>query len=180
MGRRRTRGCRVCGFPHLFETQAQGRLWGTLQMSPTMQCMESALLPLQGSFVRQFAQEWIEAWNSHDLERILDHYDDEVVLVSPVALSVLGNGRVQGKAALPRDRGVSPLTLRFVRSVVGHGDGRGCLQQQCSQQQGGGGHAVERRGQSYACVGELRSVELLDVLVPHTSKSGLCGPPTRR
>jgi hypothetical protein len=100
MGRRRTRGCRVCGFPHLFETQAQGRLWGTLQMSPTMQSMESALLPLQGSFVRQFAQEWIEAWNSHDLERILDHYDDEVVLVSPVALSVLGNGRVQGKAAL--------------------------------------------------------------------------------
>jgi ketosteroid isomerase-like protein len=69
-------------------------------MGPTMQGMESVLLPLQGSFARQFAQEWIEAWNGHDLERILDHYDDEVVLLSPVALSVLGNGLVEGKAAL--------------------------------------------------------------------------------
>lgn len=59
-------------------------------------------LPLQGSFARQFAQEWIEAWNSHDLERILAHYDDEVRLVSPVALNLLknGDGVVQGKAAL--------------------------------------------------------------------------------
>lgn len=65
-----------------------------------MQGMESALLPLQGSFARQFAQEWIDAWNRHDLERILEHYDDEVVLLSPVALSVLGNELVKGKAAL--------------------------------------------------------------------------------
>jgi hypothetical protein len=59
-------------------------------------------LPLQGSFARQFAQEWIEAWNSHDLEQILAHYDDEVRLISPVALNLLknGNGLVQGKAAL--------------------------------------------------------------------------------
>lgn len=65
-----------------------------------MQGMESGLLPLQGSFARQFAQEWIDAWNSHDFERILEHYDDEVVLLSPVALSVLGNERVEGKASL--------------------------------------------------------------------------------
>lgn len=65
-----------------------------------MQGMESALLPLQGSFARRFAQEWIDAWNSHGLERILEHYDDEVVLLSPVALSVLGNERLEGKAAL--------------------------------------------------------------------------------
>jgi hypothetical protein len=61
-----------------------------------------SLLPLQASFARQFAQEWIEAWNSHDLERILAHYDDDVRLVSPVALNLLknGDGVVQGKAAL--------------------------------------------------------------------------------
>jgi hypothetical protein len=61
-----------------------------------------SLLPLQASFARQFAQEWIEAWNSHDLERILAHYDDDVRLVSPVALNLLKNGHgvVQGKAAL--------------------------------------------------------------------------------
>jgi predicted ester cyclase len=58
--------------------------------------------PLQGSFASQFAQEWIESWNSHDLERILSHYDDHVRLFSPVALNLLknGNGVVEGKAAL--------------------------------------------------------------------------------
>jgi ketosteroid isomerase-like protein len=62
----------------------------------------SLLLPLQGSFARQFARGWVEAWNSHDLERILAHYDDDIRLVSPVALNLLknGNGVVEGKTAL--------------------------------------------------------------------------------
>ena len=60
-----------------------------------------AILPLQASFAREFAQDWVDAWNSHDLERILTHYDDEVLLVSPVALKLLsGDGTVRGKAAL--------------------------------------------------------------------------------
>ena len=64
--------------------------------------MGNSSLPIQASFACQFAQEWVEAWNSHDLERILSHYDDEVRLVSPVALKLLknGDGVVQGKAAL--------------------------------------------------------------------------------
>jgi predicted ester cyclase len=63
--------------------------------------MGDAILPLEASFARKFAQDWVEAWNSHDLERILTHYDDEVLLVSPVALKLLGgDGTVQGKAAL--------------------------------------------------------------------------------
>jgi len=63
--------------------------------------MENALLPLQPSFARKFAQDWVDAWNSHDLERILDHYDDDVILTSPVARKLLnGDGTVQGKAAL--------------------------------------------------------------------------------
>lgn len=59
-------------------------------------------LALQSSFARHFAQEWVEAWNNHDLNRILAHYDDDVRLVSPVALKLLNNGDgvVQGKAAL--------------------------------------------------------------------------------
>jgi ketosteroid isomerase-like protein len=86
-----------------------------------MQCMESSLLALQESFARQFAQEWVDGWNSHDLERILDHYDDEVVLISPVALSVLGNSVVQGKAALREyfRRGLEAFpNLRFDLSEV--------------------------------------------------------------
>ena len=64
--------------------------------------METLSLPLQGDFARRFALEWVEAWNSHDLDRILDHYDDEVVLISPVALKLLnnGSGTVEGKTAL--------------------------------------------------------------------------------
>ena len=32
---------------------------------------------------QQLAEEWYAAWNSHDLERILSHYSDDVVFVSP-------------------------------------------------------------------------------------------------
>src|ERR1700689_5345653 len=63
--------------------------------------MGDAILPLQASFAREFAQDWVDAWNSHDLERILTPSDDEVLLVSPVALKLLsGDGTVRGKAAL--------------------------------------------------------------------------------
>ena len=63
--------------------------------------MVNAILPLQASFAREFAQDWVDAWNSHDLERILTHYDDEVLLISPIALKLLGgDGTVRGKAAL--------------------------------------------------------------------------------
>ena len=55
-------------------------------------------LPLQASFAREFAQDWVDAWNSHDLERILNHYEDEVLLTSPVAAKLLnGDGTVRGK-----------------------------------------------------------------------------------
>ena len=58
-------------------------------------------LPLQADFVRAFAEEWIAAWNSHDLELILTHYEEDVELRSPVAVKLLqGDGRVRGKAAL--------------------------------------------------------------------------------
>jgi hypothetical protein len=51
---------------------------------------------------RDFATEWVQAWNSHDLERVLSHYDDSVTLISPRARLVLGveDGAVRGKAAL--------------------------------------------------------------------------------
>ncbi|HLH08892.1 MAG TPA: nuclear transport factor 2 family protein [Terriglobales bacterium] len=51
---------------------------------------------------RDFAREWIAAWNSHDLEAILSHYADDVVLTSPVAAKILADpsGTVVGKAAL--------------------------------------------------------------------------------
>ena len=50
---------------------------------------------------QEFAQEWIAAWNSHDLDRILEHYADDVEVTSPLLETVMGPGRVtiKGKAA---------------------------------------------------------------------------------
>ena len=51
---------------------------------------------------RQFAEHWVAAWNSHDLDAIMSHYDVDVVLISPVAAKILDNpsGTVEGDAAL--------------------------------------------------------------------------------
>lgn len=50
----------------------------------------------------KLANHWVAAWNAHDLDMILSHYDDAVELTSPVAARLLGasDGRVVGKAAL--------------------------------------------------------------------------------
>ena|ERR1700679_2481268 len=48
------------------------------------------------------ANNWAAAWNAHDLDAILEHYDDAVELTSPVAARLLGapGGKVVGKANL--------------------------------------------------------------------------------
>lgn len=35
-------------------------------------------------FALRFADEWIAAWNSHDLDRILEHYRDDFQMSSPM------------------------------------------------------------------------------------------------
>lgn len=48
------------------------------------------------------ADHWVAAWNAHDLDLILTHYEDAVELTSPVAARLLGrtDGKVTGKADL--------------------------------------------------------------------------------
>ena len=50
----------------------------------------------------QLAHHWVAAWNAHDLDAIMSHYDEAIVLTSPVAAALLGvpDGKVTGKAAL--------------------------------------------------------------------------------
>src|SRR5580692_3989903 len=50
----------------------------------------------------KLAEEWVAAWNAHDLEFILAHYEDAVELTSPVAAQLLGipGGKLVGKASL--------------------------------------------------------------------------------
>jgi hypothetical protein len=51
---------------------------------------------------RKFAEHWISAWNSHDLEAILSHYGPAVVLTSPVAAKRFSDpsGTLTGKESL--------------------------------------------------------------------------------
>ena len=49
-----------------------------------------------------FTREWLDAWNSHDVEAVLAHFHDDVVFSSPVAARVLPEtgGVVHGKQAV--------------------------------------------------------------------------------
>ena len=66
-----------------------------------------------------FASDWIEAWNTRDLDRILNHYADDVVLTSPFVRRLIGgkSDTVCGIAALRAyfARGLNTCPdLRFV------------------------------------------------------------------
>ncbi|HLH28702.1 MAG TPA: nuclear transport factor 2 family protein [Acidimicrobiales bacterium] len=49
-----------------------------------------------------FGREWIDAWNRHDLDAIVGHYDDAVVFRSPfvATLAAEPSGTLRGQARL--------------------------------------------------------------------------------
>jgi ketosteroid isomerase-like protein len=53
---------------------------------------------MDADFALSFAEEWVAAWNSHDLDRITTHYTDDVVFSSPHIVRRLGkpSGEVRG------------------------------------------------------------------------------------
>lgn len=69
------------------------------------------LQPLTEEIARQFAREWVDAWNAHDLERILSHYAPDVVLRSPVAARVVPESRGE-------IRGIDGLRAYFARGLA--------------------------------------------------------------
>ena len=46
-----------------------------------------------------FAQEWIDAWNSHDLRKVLEHYEEDFEMSSPVIIQLNESltGTLKGK-----------------------------------------------------------------------------------
>jgi ketosteroid isomerase-like protein len=48
----------------------------------------------------ELANRWAAAWNAHDLDQIMTHYDDAVELTSPAAVQLLKTpaGKVIGKS----------------------------------------------------------------------------------
>lgn len=53
-------------------------------------------------WARAFAAEWVAAWNSHDLERILGHYTEDFEMRSPLIVErgFSPGGVLRGKAAI--------------------------------------------------------------------------------
>ena len=50
----------------------------------------------------KLAHDWVAAWNAHDLDLIMTHYEDSIELTSPAAAQLLRtpDGKVVGKANL--------------------------------------------------------------------------------
>lgn len=57
---------------------------------------------LDQTFSTQFVTDWIDSWNSHDLDRILSHYVDDFEMSSPIIVDMAGepSGTLRGKAAV--------------------------------------------------------------------------------
>jgi hypothetical protein len=53
-------------------------------------------------FAEHFADDWIDAWNSRDLDRVLDHYADDFEMTSPVIIQIANepSGMLKGKQAV--------------------------------------------------------------------------------
>jgi len=54
------------------------------------------------NFADHFANDWIAAWNSHDLARILEHYSEDFEMSSPVIKQLTDepSGKLKGKKAV--------------------------------------------------------------------------------
>lgn len=47
-----------------------------------------------------FAEDWIDSWNSHDLDRIMVHYDEDFEMMSPLIIERMNEpgGVLKGRA----------------------------------------------------------------------------------
>ena len=71
----------------------------------------------------RFAEHWITAWNAHDLDRIMAHYETEVELSSPVR-----GWEAQPEGLFPEGAGcLSGAPLRAPRRDVGREQHRALL-----------------------------------------------------
>jgi ketosteroid isomerase-like protein len=57
---------------------------------------------MEPAFAHRFAADWIDAWNAHDLDRVLAHYQDDFEMSSPKIAQIAGepSGTLRGKPAV--------------------------------------------------------------------------------
>ena len=82
------------------------RMIGLVLAVVTTLAQNSTLPPKNGvmdrEWVLKFANDWIDSWNSHDMNRILSHYTEDFEMTSPLIVERLGktDGVLKGKAAV--------------------------------------------------------------------------------
>ena len=81
---------------------------------------------LDAGWAAAFAREWIDAWNSHDMERILRHYSDDFEMSSPLIVQRMSDSRgtLKGKQALraywqPSLTAEPPLAFELMDVLIG-------------------------------------------------------------
>jgi len=74
-------------------------------------CAVSSHLPINPDSARRVAEEWFDAWNSHDLEAVLSHYANDVEFTSPFAVEL--TGRADGTL-----HGIDQLRTYFGRALA--------------------------------------------------------------
>ena len=51
---------------------------------------------------KRFAEHWVAAWNSHDIDAVLTYYTDDFEMTTPMIQRILGieSGTLKGKTAV--------------------------------------------------------------------------------
>jgi ketosteroid isomerase-like protein len=101
---------------------------------------------MESTDAQQWARQWIDEWNRHDVEAVLAHFADDVEFSSPLVVQVMGSadGIVRGKEQL-RTYWTTALAarpdLRF--ELVDVHMGAGCLAVRYRNQAGGAATEIE-------------------------------------
>lgn len=69
-------------------------------LRPSVAWADDCSRPLDEAFAQKFSDEWIAAWNSHDLSMILAHYREDFEMQSPLIVQRMNesSGTLRGKA----------------------------------------------------------------------------------
>jgi hypothetical protein len=57
---------------------------------------------MEHELATRFVESWLEAWNAHEVDALLAHFDDNVTFTSPMARLIVpnSNGVIEGKESL--------------------------------------------------------------------------------
>ncbi len=83
-------------------------------------------MSIDRAWAMAFAEQWIAAWNAHDIERVLSHYADDVEMKSPLIAERLkkSDGYLKGKGQIreywrPGLDAVPPLRFELIDVLAG-------------------------------------------------------------